>query len=172
MKAKYGYLTACALACAAALAQEPARNTSSGTAYDSTPAVDAAVQLAPKTENGITYLCGGIGSTEAAQMKRDAGNYHLMLTFAENTGAYLAAVDVSIADTRGNELLRTSCDAPIMLVNFPKAGGYRVRAEVDGHPVNRLVRVGRRGHSSVAMVWPRRLLERPPTVNLQGSVTP
>jgi hypothetical protein len=166
MKAKYGFLMACSLACAAALAQDAT------TSSTYTTSVDTAIQLAPKTENGVTYLCGGIGSSEAAQMKRDAANYNLMLTFAENTGAYLADVDVSIADTRGNELLRTTCDAPIMLVNFPKAGSYRVRAEVDGHPVSRLVRVSSRGrHSSVAMVWPHRLLEPPPAVNLQGSVT-
>ncbi len=170
MKARYGLLMACSLACTAALAQDMPQTetrsttttTSSATSVPATASnADVSLALTPKTENGITYLCGGIGSSEAAQMKRDASSYNLMLTFAENTGAYLADVDVHITDTRGNDILQTTCDAPIMLVNFPKAGTYRVRAEVAGHPLNRVVRVSSRGrHSSVAMVWPRGQVEQ------------
>lgn len=160
MNAKNGLLVACALACAAALAQTPAD--------DSTASADsAAVQLSPKTENGITYLCGGIGVIEAAQMKREAADYNLMLTFAENTGAYLANVSVDIADARGTPLLQTTCDAPILLVNFPRAGRYRITAEAEGNPVTRVLRI-RPGskHNAVALLWPRRLIE-----NAQGTQT-
>ncbi|HAT33793.1 MAG TPA: carboxypeptidase regulatory-like domain-containing protein [Janthinobacterium sp.] len=124
--------------------------------------------LSPTTENGISYVCGGIGSTEAAQMKRNASRYQLMLTFAENTGDYLASVDVGIADARGNSIMQTTCDAPIMLVNFPRAGTYRINAKVDGVPVNRVVRIksGTRGNS-VAMLWPRTVIEGR-TGNAQG----
>ncbi|MDC8756327.1 carboxypeptidase regulatory-like domain-containing protein [Janthinobacterium fluminis] len=161
MKAKFALLMACGVACGAALAQSGAAGR------------DVAAHLAPTTENGVTYLCGGIGSTEAAQMKRDASAYNLMLTFAENTGAYLANVGVNISDARGNTILETTCDAPIMLVNFPKAGTYRVKAEVDGHPLNRVVRVSGRGrHSAVSMVWPSRLIEPAPAGNLQGALAP
>lgn len=158
MKANYAMMAACALACATALAQAPSAD------------VTAAVQLSPQSDSGFTYVCGGIGVSEAAQMKRNAGHYQLMLTFAENSGAYLADVDVDVSDMRGNPMLHTSCDAPILLMNFPKAGSYRIKAEVGGHAINKVVRVSprSRGHT-VALLWPRRLIEG--ANNLQGSLT-
>lgn len=130
-----------------------------------------ALQPAVRSENGFDYVCGGVGSTEAAQMKRDAARYSLMLTFAETGGAYLADVKVKIADLRGNQLLDTTCDAPIMLLNFPKAGAYRVSAEVAGVTRARLVQVRRHGRSgAVALLWPRGVAERGEQNDLQGSL--
>ncbi|MET3134573.1 hypothetical protein AAKU55_004873 [Oxalobacteraceae bacterium GrIS 1.11] len=144
MKAQYGFLMACSLACAAALAS-PSERTG----------------MAPQREHGVSYLCGGIGSSEAAQMKREASNYNLMLTFAENTGAYLADVNVAISDLRGKEVLQTTCDGPILLVKFPRAGSYRVKAEINGHAINKVVQVDRSSRgAAVALLWPRRLIER------------
>jgi hypothetical protein len=150
MNPKTALFIACCLACAGAWAQTPAAS----------PDLAAAVQLTPQTENGVTYLCGGVGKTEADQMKRDAADYNLMLTFAENTGEFLADVNIDIADTHGNTLLNITCDAPILLVNLDKAGTYRVTADVNENAVSRLVHVrSRHAHNAVALVWPRRTIE-------------
>jgi hypothetical protein len=93
------------------------------------------------TQNGITYVCGGVGSGEAASMKQAAPQYDLMLTFATKSGEYLADVNVDISDARGRSLLNTACDGPIMLVDMPKAGRYRVRAELAGHATSGIVQV-------------------------------
>jgi hypothetical protein len=95
------------------------------------------------------------GANEAAQMKRLAGRYQLMLTFAERSGAYLADVAVQVADQRGQTLLDTSCDAPIMLLNFPKDGRYQITAEFDGQRRRAMVTVGRRHGRTLALLWPR-----------------
>jgi hypothetical protein len=184
MRARNGFLIA-AFACTAAQAQAPlagdsANNQAAALQDQAAPQQDqaaptpdqaASAQLTPKTENGITYLCGGIGSTEAEQMKREAANYNLMLTFAENSGAYVANVQVEIADARGKPILETVCDAPIMLVNLPTARSYRIRAEVAGHPVNKTVRVrsGRKG-TAVGITWPSGLSVSDP--DLQGLPPP
>lgn len=156
MKARNGFGIA-ALMCAAALAQTPGADSPNTPASGAPASADAqtAVQLTPKSENGVTYLCGGIGAAEAAQMKREAANYNLMLTFAESSGAYMANVSVDIADARGKPILHTVCDAPIMLLNLPTAGSYKITAEVNGNPVSKTVRTrpGRRG-ASVGMTWP------------------
>jgi len=163
MKAGNGFGIA-ALMCAAALAQTPGAESPSTPANDATANAPAsadsadrqtAIQLTPKSENGVTYLCGGIGAAEAAQMKREAANYNLMLTFAESSGAYMANVSVDIADARGKPILHTVCDAPIMLVDLPTAGSYTITAEVNGYPVSKTVRArpGRRG-AAVGMTWP------------------
>lgn len=158
-KARNGF-GAAALMCAAALAQTPGADSTSAPPASAASAVNApdaqtAVQLTPKSENGVTYLCGGIGAAEAAQMKREAANYNLMLTFAESSGAYMANVSIDIADERGKPILHTVCDAPIMLLNLPTAGSYKITAEVNGNPVSKTVRArpGRRG-ASVGMTWP------------------
>ena len=99
------------------------------------------------TVNGITYVCGGVGSDEAERMKRAAREYDLMLTFATKTGSYVSDVNVDIADTRGHSLLNTTCDGPIMLVDLPKGGRYHIRGESEGHAASgdALLRRGRKG---------------------------
>lgn len=94
-----------------------------------------------RTENDVKYMCGGIGMTESAHMKKIAPAYDLMLTFAADNGAYLAAIDVEIAKDRAETLVAARCDGPIMLVDVPRGGLYRITAETRGHKVTRSVRV-------------------------------
>lgn len=111
--------------------------------------------LEPKTENGITYLCGGVGEDEANAMKQAALDYDLMVTFAATNGAYLAGVNVDIADARGRSLLKTSCDAPIMLVGFETPGNYRIRGSANGHVITSRAQVRAGGRvKTLAMAWP------------------
>lgn len=114
----------------------------------------------PQVQGDITWMCGGIGADEAAHMKEQAKDYDLMLTFAARDGAYLADVDVEIMNVQGVSLLRTNCDAPIMLVDLPKSGRYRLRADTGGVAIDRTVRVSERQSpraASVVMSWPRQL---------------
>lgn len=120
--------------------------------------------LQPVVQGDVTYLCGGIGADEVAYMKSEAPQYDLMLTFAARDGAYLADVDVAIADARGNPVLQANCDAPIMLVDLPASGNYRVRADAAGYALNRTVRVAasktrRAGVASASLVWPQQVAE-------------
>lgn len=101
-----------------------------------------------------SYVCGGIGQPEAEAMKAQAAGHDLMLTFATATGAYLADVQVSIADARGRVVLSGVCDGPIMLVDLPSAGIWRVAAQVNGLARQQTVKTSR-GHAARAtMVWP------------------
>ncbi|MBJ7312643.1 hypothetical protein ACFOLJ_21295 [Rugamonas sp. CCM 8940] len=163
MNTSHKLLLACALACVQAWRP----------AVAAPAARDAGQEAAPvaRSDNGFAYVCGGVGSTEAAQMKRAAGHYNMMLTFAEAGGAYLADVKVTIADLRGNNLLDTVCDAPIMLLNFPRAGAYRVSAEVAGQTRSRVVQVRRHGRNgALALLWPRGVVERAAQDDRQGSL--
>lgn len=118
-------------------------------------AQDDSPGLQSREDSGFSYVCGGVGANEAAQIKRLAGRYQLMLTFAERSGAYLADVAVHVADPRGQVLLDTRCDGPIMLLNFPKAGSYHITAEVDGQSRRAVVTVGRGHGRALALLWPR-----------------
>jgi hypothetical protein len=126
------------------------------TSPSSLPPPPPMTQLTPKTENGITYLCGGVGSDEASEMKTMARDHDLMLTFAARDGSYLADVNVNIADARGNSVLKTSCGGPIMLVDLGAGGTYKVSAETGGSTVTKTVRIPAKGHGkALVLVWPK-----------------
>ena len=95
------------------------------------------------TQNGITYVCGGVGKDEADRMKQAARDYDLMVTFATKKGAYLSDAQVAIDDARGRPLLTTTCDGPIMLVDLPKGGRYHVRSEMEGQATSGIAVLGR-----------------------------
>ncbi|HVK94136.1 MAG TPA: hypothetical protein VM571_05365 [Noviherbaspirillum sp.] len=121
-------------------------------------------QLQPQTQNGVTYLCGGVGQEEVSYMKKQAKNYDMMLTFAARNGDYLANVDVDIRNNKGDTVLQTTCDAPILLVEVPTSGNYQVRADAEGYKQNSTVRVsagkGQRVASTV-LSWPQQVASTP-----------
>jgi hypothetical protein len=126
------------------------------------PGADDQVVELPKweTENGISYVCGGVGADEAALMKKEAAKHDLMVTFADTKGEFLGDAHVTIADSRGRKLLDTSCGGPIMLADFPKSGRYRVRAEIAGRATGGSVEVRHKaGVKTLPLVWPRELVE-------------
>jgi hypothetical protein len=126
-----------------------------------------AARLKPATQGDVTYLCGGVGEEEIAHMKSEARGYDLMLTFAAQDGAYLADVNVDIRDAKGARVLQTKCDSPILLVDVPRTGNYRIRAETAGYRLDRVAKVRSPSRKGVAlanltMVWPQQVAEVPP----------
>ncbi len=114
-----------------------------------------------QTQNGIRYVCGGVGSDEAAALKRAARDHNLELTFATRDGSFLADVDVTIAAARGRSLLTTTCDGPIMLVDLPKGGTYKVSAEVNGREASGKVQLQSHAKGKhLALVLPREVGEQ------------
>ena len=117
----------------------------------------SAARIEPQTQNGVTYLCGGIGENESSYLKQTAArDYDLMMTFAEESGNYIADVAVVINDARGKVVLETTCDGPLMLVDFPAAGSYRIHAEAGGKAIDRTVLVkGEKGKPrQLSFAWP------------------
>lgn len=138
MNARNVFLLLSAVSCVALAQQEP-----------------AAADLQPKTENGITYLCGGVGLDESTAMKQAARDYDLMSTFAAQDGSYLADVKVEILDKGGAPILQTTCSGPIMLVKMSHAGSYRIRVALDGHAQTKTAQLPS-GHGTrrLVFVWP------------------
>ncbi len=115
----------------------------------------SAGEMQPTTENGITYMCGGVGLDESTAMKQAAKDYDLMSTFAAQDGSYLADVEVELLGKDGAAILQTTCDGPILLLKLPRAGSYRMRATVNGHAQTKAVSLGHgRGTRRLVFVWP------------------
>jgi hypothetical protein len=101
-----------------------------------------------------TFVCGGVGVDEQQRMKAQAGSHDLMLTFATSSGAYLADVAVRIQDRRGAAVVDANCDGPIMLVDLPGPGTYRVAATAGGVTKTQSVTVARgKRPASATYVW-------------------
>lgn len=101
---------------------------------------------------GAAYECGGVGQTEQERMKAQAASHHALLTFADRGGAYVADVDVRVLDSRGGEVLRAQCDGPLMLLDLPAPGKYRVIATVDGVQREQALTIGK-GAARAVFVW-------------------
>ena len=135
---KAAILLALAQACSLALAQTPAAR--------SAPA--------PAGSAGATFECGGVGVEDQQRMKAAASGYHLMLTFAVSSGAYLSDVDVEIKDGKGSTVLATKCDGPIMLVRLPGRGSWRVTATANGQSRPKTISAGAGRVVQATFVWP------------------
>jgi hypothetical protein len=149
-RSKYFFLVLAGVASATAFAQSAPESGVAGAASPSTAAGPE-----PRIENDVKYVCGGIGTDEVASLQDAAKDYDLMMTFAASTGAFLADVDVEIADARGRSVLNVTCDGPIMIVDLPRDGRYRVRAETGGRTLIRTAQVRERGNvQRIRMAWP------------------
>lgn len=153
------------LGSATALAQSSAPSTSMQSQATSQTDSPSSTRRSPdtskmekQTENGVTFVCGGVGVGEATQMKQMANDYDLMLTFATQRGNYLADVNVGIADTKGKSVLKVTCGAPILLVDISKPGTYKIIAKAGDKTLTRTATVGtKRRTQTIAMLWPHQM---------------
>jgi hypothetical protein len=80
------------------------------------------------TDDGRRYASGGIGRGERDELAQMRGDYSLRVaTAARGSGAYLAAVEVTITDQAGTRVFRRELDGPLLLIDLPP-GRYTVEA--------------------------------------------
>ncbi len=132
------FLLAMAQACTLALAQSS----------------DAPPSLETHKAGAASYVCGGVGAGEQQAIKSEAGKHDMMLTFAVSSGAYLADVDVDVKDAKGAVVLSAKCEGPIMLVDLPSKGTWRVTAQANGQTRQKTVKTGRGHVARATFVWP------------------
>jgi hypothetical protein len=102
-----------------------------------------------------SHVCGGVGVGEQQRMKEASRDHDLMLTFATSNGAYMADVAVQIRDGKGAAVVDVNCEGPIMLVDLPSAGSYRITARANGVAREQTVTVSRgKRPASATFVWP------------------
>ncbi len=123
-----------------------------------------AVTLEPKTQNNTTFISGGVGKDEAQLADAISRyGYNVQLVFAEQTGAFLADVNLHITDAAGNTVLDTVSEGPMFLAKLPP-GQYRVAAQANGAVRTATVDAGR-GAKRTTLVWPA-------TTDKQGNEVP
>ena len=112
-----------------------------------------AATLQPRTQNHTTYVSGGVGKDEAELADAISRyGFNVQLVFAEQTGAFLADVNLHITDPAGNTVLDTVSDGPMFLAKLPP-GQYRVAAQANGQ-VRTATLDASRGAKRTTLVWP------------------
>jgi hypothetical protein len=128
-----------------------------GVAHASTP---TSVLPAPQTRDGVTWLSGGIGETQAHAFRQEARHYPLALEFVlvpagkHAKAEFTADIPVTIRDAHGKVVLSATSAGPFMLLKLPE-GRYTVLAEHEGKKLERHVVVGR-AHHRLVFEWPAR----------------
>lgn len=93
-------------------------------------------------EDSAAFRCGGVGQSDQARIKEEAPRHDALLTFATPGGSYLAGVDFTVSSSDGDVVLQGTCDGPLMLLDVPHAGSYRVQANYKGRSQTKTVRLG------------------------------
>ncbi|MEW6764654.1 MAG: hypothetical protein AB1344_02545 [Pseudomonadota bacterium] len=87
------------------------------------------VVLIPSTQNGISFIGGGVGMAERAALEQWAKDYSLRIEMARKSGEYIGDMRVRVYGGQGETLVDAPSDGPLMYVQLP-AGRYAV--EVSG----------------------------------------
>ena len=111
----------------------------------------AATATGNPTASAAAFKCGGIGDDSQKQMKAEAAQHDMLLTFSTPSGAYLADIDVEIS-SGGKVLVQGRCAGPLMLVDLAGKGSYQVKAVSNGREQRKTVTLGARP-ARVSFVW-------------------
>jgi hypothetical protein len=100
--------------------------------------VAAPAPLAPQSQNGATFLTGGVGDREQAELRKLDDDYNVRIALTNADGAYISRVDVVIEDAAGRSLIETTTRGPIVLAQL-EPGRYRLQARSEGRTTERRV---------------------------------
>ncbi len=106
-------------------------------------------------QDGISFISGGIGEGERAEMERMAKDYNLKIVLATTTGPYLSEIPVMIYDRSGKEVFKIDAGGPWLYIHL-KEGKYTIKASHEGKEKKKTVQIGRR-LKMIMFHWPARL---------------
>lgn len=133
--------------------------TTSLLAFGAAGPVNAAVYAQPQImieKANVQYVTGGIGKDEVEKV-RQVGRKHdfnVQLTFAWNTGNFLADIPVTITDARGNPVFTLEKSDPVLMLRLP-AGRYTAMATYDGATMKHAFEAPAHGTRTVRFAWQR-----------------
>ncbi|SAL05650.1 hypothetical protein AWB81_07249 [Caballeronia arationis] len=106
----------------------------------------------PASQNGISYITGGVGEDGVLAFRAAAPSYNLRMKFASKTGNYLSDVDVTITSGAGRPVLTVRTEGPFLFVRVP-AGRYQIGAKMRHITETRKIQVPARGAADLRFYW-------------------
>jgi hypothetical protein len=110
-----------------------------------------------KVAGNVEYMTGGIGLDESTEMQAAARRWPLALEFAVKAGdqaEWMANVDVTVVDHRGDTVLQATSEGPLLLARLAP-GNYTVRASAAGKVLQRKVHIAPGESARAVFVWPQ-----------------
>jgi hypothetical protein len=106
-----------------------------------------------KSPQGWAFLDGGVSRSEIESMDAEKGKYSLwIITAARVSGAYLADVDVSIADEKGAKVFERRLQGPWLFIDLP-LGRYEVSGRVGQKTVSRVTTIHPGDHHQMVLYF-------------------
>ena len=113
-------------------------------------------------QGDVFWVSGGVSADEQGEMIMALPDHNLkVVTAAEKSGAFLAAVQVVVRDAGGWAVLETSLDGPWLFVRLPP-GRYELIATYAGRSQTRSFTVPVTGRREIALTGPRPTSRRCP----------
>lgn len=113
---------------------------------------DAAARLnstsAPQAE--VPWISGGIGDEAREAMRKSASAYNVHVVFSARSGAYLAAIPVTVTRRNGQKIHSGVSEGPLLYLKLPP-GSYQLAAEIDGVWQSRRIEAGTSGRATKVM---------------------
>ena len=100
----------------------------------------AAGELAVHTENGASYVSGGVGDDERKALEAMSPQFDLRLTMVLASGHFISDVTVRIQDASGRTVVDTVADGPLLLAQL-QPGTYAVTCTLNGHALKQTAHV-------------------------------
>ncbi|WP_340124060.1 carboxypeptidase regulatory-like domain-containing protein [Methylobacter svalbardensis] len=123
------------------------------------PAVAEQELIKPQTQGDVIFVSGGVGADEQDALQAMRAGYNLHLLFSiKGTGEYVSDVRVRIADSRGNSLMETLSEGPMLFARL-KPGRYIVTVERGDQAFKQTTTVGSTKWTSLSFTWPQERID-------------
>ncbi|WP_147297861.1 carboxypeptidase regulatory-like domain-containing protein [Trinickia dinghuensis] len=108
--------------------------------------------IAPVTENGVTYVTGGVGEDESSAIRAMSSKFNLRMLFAGKDGIYLSDVDVVVTGSSGAHVLTVRTSGPMLYARLAP-GRYHISATGEQGKLERWATVPQHGGTNVNFYW-------------------
>ena len=128
------------LATTACTATPPAKPVATVKPGKPIPVFDDSLEL--QTQNGVTFVTGGIGEDERTEIEASKANFNLHLTSAMVDGSFVEYTMVKISDAAGNPVIETEA-GPLLYAQLAP-GKYTLVATNDSQESTRKFTLGKK----------------------------
>ena len=102
----------------------------------------------------VPYVSGGVGTDERAELLAKEKDHNLKIVVAEESGDFLADVQVVIESAKKEQMLDATMAGPILLAKLPP-GTYTIKATSELKTLTKTVTVPAQGLRTVDFRWPK-----------------
>ena len=102
----------------------------------------------------VPWVSGGVGFDERQEMLAKEKDHNLKIVVADDSGDFLADVQIVILSAKKEQMLDATMEGPILLAKLPP-GTYTVQASSDAKTLTKTVTVPAQGLRTVDFRWPK-----------------